>query len=73
VELVIPVLVVLGEQVERPHEHVAVMVTPAQFLEDRQTIPIARHGLAVDNTGLHRQRVDRFGDQRITRGEIVFL
>jgi hypothetical protein len=34
------------------------MVTPAQLLEDRQTVPITRHRLAVDDAGSHRQRLD---------------
>jgi hypothetical protein len=50
------VLTVEFEQVETPHEHVAVLPTPAQLFEDRQPGPIARHRLAVDDARPHRQR-----------------
>jgi hypothetical protein len=56
------VLAVELDQVEGPHEHVAVMVTPAQLLEDRQTVPITRHSLAVDDARPYRQRLDGLDD-----------
>jgi hypothetical protein len=64
------VLAVELEQVEGPHERVAVLVTPPQFLEDRQTVSITRHRLAVDDAGAHRQRRHGLDDQRIARGEV---
>jgi len=42
----------------------AAMVAPAQLFEDRQTVSIARHRLAVDDAGSHRQRRQGLDDQR---------
>jgi hypothetical protein len=46
------------------------MVAPTQFLENRQTVSITRHRLAVDDAGPHRQRGDGLNDQRITRRKV---
>jgi hypothetical protein len=64
------VLAVELEQIEAPHEHVPVLQTPAQLLEDRQTGSVTRHRLAVDDARSHRQRRQGLADQRIARGEI---
>jgi hypothetical protein len=48
-----------------------VMVTPAQLLEDRQTVSITRNRLAVDNAGAYPQGVEGLDDQRIACSEIV--
>jgi hypothetical protein len=45
-------------------EHVSVLATTAELLEDSHAVVVAAHGLAVDQERSYLQRAGSFGDQR---------
>jgi hypothetical protein len=65
------IIAVQLDQIERPHEHVAIVAAVSDAVEQRDTIGTACNSFPVDNAGPGLQPRERFDNERKSVGQII--